>query len=238
MKPWNFRRNCHCEFKSIPLLNWKRRKCHSVRAIFAASLNICKNTMLTCILFWWMSFVQSNGAYGCCQFTGVSIISICLDWHHWVEIFVNSIRQYIWAILSTEGWDSMVCIQERWPPTALIPRASWKLYMQTFIIWSVLILPFVTEDSSRELLLLLIYQQFQTMAQNMHLSDAIISFVAVQTDTKKISAVSIFFETMPYRLDESTGYIDYDQVLFLFFSNCHFCFDVWPKLVLSTALLF
>lgn len=34
-----------------------------------------------------------------------------------------------------------------------------------------------------------------------------------QTDTKKISAVSIFFETMPYRLDESTGYIDYDQVL-------------------------
>lgn len=34
----------------------------------------------------------------------------------------------------------------------------------------------------------------------------------VQTDTKKISAVSIFFETMPYRLDESTGYIDYDSV--------------------------
>ncbi|CAA2985378.1 serine hydroxymethyltransferase, mitochondrial-like [Olea europaea subsp. europaea] len=33
-----------------------------------------------------------------------------------------------------------------------------------------------------------------------------------QTDTKKISAVSIFFETMPYRLDESSGYIDYDQV--------------------------
>ncbi|KAK4352282.1 hypothetical protein RND71_027800 [Anisodus tanguticus] len=33
-----------------------------------------------------------------------------------------------------------------------------------------------------------------------------------QTDTKKISAVSIFFETMPYRLDESTGYIDYKQL--------------------------
>ncbi|XP_015956673.1 serine hydroxymethyltransferase, mitochondrial [Arachis duranensis] len=33
-----------------------------------------------------------------------------------------------------------------------------------------------------------------------------------QTDTKKISAVSIFFETMPYRLNESTGYIDYDQM--------------------------
>ena len=38
--------------------------------------------------------------------------------------------------------------------------------------------------------------------------------VFVQTDTKKISAVSIFFETMPYRLNESTGYIDYDQVSF------------------------
>ncbi|TQD70971.1 hypothetical protein C1H46_043494 [Malus baccata] len=35
-----------------------------------------------------------------------------------------------------------------------------------------------------------------------------------QTDTKKISAVSIFFETMPYRLNESTGYIDYDQVMY------------------------
>lgn len=37
----------------------------------------------------------------------------------------------------------------------------------------------------------------------------------LQTDTKKISAVSIFFETMPYRLDESTGYIDYDQVRYI-----------------------
>lgn len=26
-----------------------------------------------------------------------------------------------------------------------------------------------------------------------------------QTDTKKISATSIFYETMPYRLDEATG---------------------------------
>jgi hypothetical protein len=44
----------------------------------------------------------------------------------------------------------------------------------------------------------------------------LITNFAVQTDTKKISAVSIFFETMPYRLDESTGYIDYDQVCFHF----------------------
>ena len=33
-----------------------------------------------------------------------------------------------------------------------------------------------------------------------------------QTDTKKISAVSIFFETMPYRADERTGLIDYDAL--------------------------
>lgn len=33
-----------------------------------------------------------------------------------------------------------------------------------------------------------------------------------QTDTKKISAVSIYFETFPYRLDESTGLIDYDTL--------------------------
>ena len=33
-----------------------------------------------------------------------------------------------------------------------------------------------------------------------------------QTDTKKISAVSTYFETMPYRLDETTGLIDYDAL--------------------------
>ncbi|KAI9220841.1 serine hydroxymethyltransferase-domain-containing protein [Blastocladiella britannica] len=33
-----------------------------------------------------------------------------------------------------------------------------------------------------------------------------------QTDTKKISAVSAYFETLPYRLDETTGYIDYDTL--------------------------
>ncbi|KAG8465804.1 hypothetical protein KFE25_005374 [Diacronema lutheri] len=33
-----------------------------------------------------------------------------------------------------------------------------------------------------------------------------------QTETKKVSAVSIYFETFPYRLDESTGIIDYDAL--------------------------
>ncbi|CAM9161731.1 unnamed protein product [Sphacelaria rigidula] len=33
-----------------------------------------------------------------------------------------------------------------------------------------------------------------------------------QTDTKKISMVSLFFETFPYRLNEATGQIDYDKM--------------------------
>ena len=72
----------------------------------------------------------------------------------------------------------------------------------------------------------------------------------LQTDTKKISAVSIFFETMPYRLDESTGLIDYDQVnsLFIHFMSWKFwdllisfnityaCFVKWKKCVLFVFL--
>ena len=33
-----------------------------------------------------------------------------------------------------------------------------------------------------------------------------------QTPTKKISAISKYFETLPYRLDESTGLIDYAKL--------------------------
>jgi len=33
-----------------------------------------------------------------------------------------------------------------------------------------------------------------------------------QTSNKKISAISAYFESLPYRLDEKTGYIDYDTL--------------------------
>ena len=47
-----------------------------------------------------------------------------------------------------------------------------------------------------------------------------------QTPTKKISAISKYFETMPYRLDESTGLIDYDRLA----ENVHL---FRPKLIVA-----
>lgn len=67
-----------------------------------------------------------------------------------------------------------------------------------------------------------------------------------QTDTKKISAVSIFFETMPYRLNESTGYIDYDQVCFfthklqekeIFLQFCPLKLQLWSTIVIFSLQL-
>jgi len=47
-----------------------------------------------------------------------------------------------------------------------------------------------------------------------------------QTDTKKISMVSKYFESIPYRLDESTGLIDYD--------DCEkFAMRIRPKILIA-----
>merc|ERR1719163_1915777 len=49
-----------------------------------------------------------------------------------------------------------------------------------------------------------------------------------QTPTKKISAVSTYFETFSYRLDTSTGYIDYDEC-------ARVASTVRPKLIIAGA---
>ncbi|GKC50913.1 serine hydroxymethyltransferase, mitochondrial-like protein, partial [Tanacetum coccineum] len=55
----------------------------------------------------------------------------------------------------------------------------------------------------------------QNSTQNLneihHLSN-LLDINLQQTDMKKILVISIFFETMRYRLDEITGYIDYEQM--------------------------
>ncbi|KAI3669538.1 hypothetical protein L6452_40776 [Arctium lappa] len=57
-----------------------------------------------------------------------------------------------------------------------------------------------------------IFAAFTKVSVACSVSTSLSVSAAFTTDTKKISAVSIFFETMPYKLYEGTGFIDYDQL--------------------------
>jgi hypothetical protein len=44
------------------------------------------------------------------------------------------------------------------------------------------------------------------------LSSLLLRVNQLQIPGKKISAVSVYFETLPYRLDPATGYINYEKM--------------------------
>jgi glycine hydroxymethyltransferase len=52
-----------------------------------------------------------------------------------------------------------------------------------------------------------------------------------QTDTRKISATSIFFESMPYQVSPTTGLIDYDKLKVVLDAVCY----VPPLIVADTS---
>jgi glycine hydroxymethyltransferase len=56
-----------------------------------------------------------------------------------------------------------------------------------------------------------------------------------QTDTKKISAVSTYFETMPYRVDETSGIVDYDALQKRYLSTDTSALLFRPKLIVAGA---
>ena len=56
------------------------------------------------------------------------------------------------------------------------------------------------------------YYDFELSIQGLDLPDGGHLTHGFFTATKKISATSIFFESMPYKADPITGLIDYDQL--------------------------
>ncbi len=56
----------------------------------------------------------------------------------------------------------------------------------------------------------------------------------LQIPGKKISAVSVFFETLPYRLDPATGYINYEKMEELGANACALLRDLPPSLFLAS----